>query len=347
VIGAPSKPGLLDLPFASEVDAAFYHFGETIKSRVRKLYGPQTHMCALAMPMARYRPWVIDYFEQFPALPLWLAQGVTDPHHVGAKHNELIARLVVDVFDARPRLKDIMRRWSIPQPLRKIEGRALLPRHAAAARWLATMNPSLVSQVVPTRHKDQRRWLNLIAWLVEQPGITDGMRNWLLAHSRAISTAEAHDMVDFQLRAGAFDFRWTWAQASAARDRWHAETAQRDARVRYGIDPNEPICGNPLDDEVRIDGYTFHALRTPAAIMEEGGAMHHCVGSYVGDVQKRRCSIVSMRECGKRVATLEMMPRGQCRQLRGPCNSTTFMKGVRKAVEDYERLYRAAGIGRG
>lgn len=346
MLTAPGRPALLELQFASEADQAFYEHGESVKSRVRTLYGTKTHMVALATPMVLFRPWVIDYFEQFPALPIWIAQGVRDPHQVGAKQREMIQRLVIDLFETRPKLKVIMRRWGIPQPLRKLHGRALLPRHADTLRRLALMNPSLVSQSIPTPAKAQRRWLNTITGVFSRRYVVGDAADWFVMAARDRQAGEIIDMLDFWVRGGGgFDYRWSWAEAAGARDRWHAETAQRNVRSRYGIDPDQPICSNPLDDQVRVGEYTFHALRTPASIMEEGGAMRHCVGSYVPDVMSGRCAIVSMTEHGKRVATLEINPRGQCRQIRGPCNSTSFMKGVRTAVGEYElRFSEAAAI---
>ena len=61
--------------------------------------------------------------------------------------------------------------------------------------------------------------------------------------------------------------------------------------------------------------------------------MHHCVGTYIGDVLKGRCSIVSIKQGGARVATLEI-EKGVMRQLKGPCNAAV-PKAVLAATEAY------------
>lgn len=339
--GAPS--GMLDFTFDNPADKAMYLAGESIEDRVKNLYGSQTQMCRLAMPMARYRAWIIDYFEQFPALPIWMAHGVRDPHRVTPKQAEMIQRTVMDVFSARPRLRDVMRRWGIPKAMRKLHAKALLPRHADLLRVLCEMNPSMLSQAIPSHPKKQRVWLDVLAGCVDRMFETR-MWPWIVRELGTHNRSELLDMVDFYTRGahqlgGHFDLKWTWGQAAAARDRWHQQLARQKASV-HGVPPDEVICRNPMPDEVDIGEYRFTALRTPEAIHLEGAAMHHCVASYTPKVIRGEAHIVSCTRKGKRVATIEMGLHMGAVQTRGPCNSMWFPAGFREAAQKYDSRYR-------
>jgi hypothetical protein len=71
-------------------------------------------------------------------------------------------------------------------------------------------------------------------------------------------------------------------------------------------------------------GYEIIPIASSGELYREGRAMHHCAGIYEDKVQKGRCYLYSVREKGKRIATLELM-RGSNQiligQLRGPCNA--------------------------
>lgn len=344
----PRSSTMLPFQFDNPADEANYLAGDTVEARCKALYGAQTQMCALALPMTRYRPWVIDYFEQFPALPIWLGQGVTQPHRITPKQAEMIQRTIIDVFEGRPKLRNVMRRWSIPQPMRNIHPKAPLPRHADLLRLLCDMNPSMIAQAMPKPHpKRQRVWLNVLdshkarmfetrfwPWIVRELGTHNG--------------TELFDMIDYFTRANfarearvIIDLNWTWDQAAAARERWHEALARQKANV-HGIPVDEVICRNPMPDEVEIDGFKFIALRTPEAIHLEGAAMHHCVASYTPRVMRGSASIVSCQKDGRRIATMEMTPMSGAVQTRGPCNGMNFPAGFTKAARQYDAQYRKA-----
>lgn len=338
--GAPTA--MLDFAFDNPADKAMYLAGESVEERVKKLYGSQTQMCRLAMPMARYRAWVIDYFEQFPALPIWMAQGVKDPHRVTSKQAEIIQRTVMDVFGERPRLRDVMRRWGIPKAMRKLHAKAPLPRHANLLRLLCEMNPSMIAQAIPTHPKNQRLWLNILAGYVDRMFETR-MWPWIVRELGTHNGSQLFDMIDFYTRGGLmggqFDLNWTWAQAAAARDRWHQQLARQKASA-YGVPADEVICRNPMPDEVDIGEYRFTALRTPEAIHLEGAAMHHCVASYTPKVISGQAHIVSCTRDGKRIATIEMGLHMGAVQTRGPCNGMSFPDSFREAARRYDSRYR-------
>jgi len=344
----PEQPqpanGMLDFAFDNPADKALYLAVNDVEERCKKLYGAQTQMCRLALPMVRYRAWVIDYFEQFPALPIWLAQGVKYPHRVNPKQAEVIQRTVMGVFESRPKLRDVMRRWSIPQPMRKIHPEAPLPRHADLLRVLSDMNPSMIAQAIPGTHpKRQRVWLNVLSSSMARMFET-AMWPWIVRELGTHNGTELFDMVEFYSRdRGNFNLGWTWDQAAAARDRWHASLARQKASV-HGVPPDEVICKNPMADQVEIGGFTFIALRTPEAIHHEGAAMHHCVASYTPRVIRGQSSIVSCQREGKRIATIELTPMSGAVQTRGPCNGMSFPAGFTKAAREYDAQYRKSTV---
>ena len=56
-------------------------------------------------------------------------------------------------------------------------------------------------------------------------------------------------------------------------------------------------------------GLSFVALQTGKALQAEGAAMHHCVASYWENVAEGKSRVYSIRENGRRVATLEVTGR--------------------------------------
>lgn len=70
--------------------------------------------------------------------------------------------------------------------------------------------------------------------------------------------------------------------------------------------------------------------------------MHHCAGTYAGQVHSGDCYIFSVRKEGSPLATLELV-RGKTGvaigQLRGPCNAKPS-KEVQRAVNSWLRAQR-------
>lgn len=69
------------------------------------------------------------------------------------------------------------------------------------------------------------------------------------------------------------------------------------------------------------DGWSMVELTTPRALREEGRALSHCVGAYVGLARKRRVSLWSLRWRGERRATVEVaLPVARVVQAKGRAN---------------------------
>jgi hypothetical protein len=60
----------------------------------------------------------------------------------------------------------------------------------------------------------------------------------------------------------------------------------------------------------KVAGYRFMPLLTPGELIEEGGKMNNCVATYAAKAAEGACLIYSIRRGGRRVATMEIQPRG-------------------------------------
>lgn len=105
------------------------------------------------------------------------------------------------------------------------------------------------------------------------------------------------------------------AAAAATRD-WLDRIAVRVRRPVKRRGPGRYSAGHR-------NGFRIVPLRTAAELREEGRVMNHCVATYAGEVARGECTILSIRDGARRVATLEIRPCvGGYRivQLQGPGN---------------------------
>lgn len=94
--------------------------------------------------------------------------------------------------------------------------------------------------------------------------------------------------------------------------------------------------GDSLDFE--HGGMAIVRPGTPDEIVEEGNALHHCVGSYISRVAKRECLILFLRRCGdlaKPYYTIELRHR-RIVQVRGQGNQDPTPE-VRDFVDRWKR----------
>lgn len=87
------------------------------------------------------------------------------------------------------------------------------------------------------------------------------------------------------------------------------------------------------------NGYRVVPLRTAAQLHQEGSIMNHCVATYAALVAQGVCTILSVRVQDKRVATVEIRPRGTpgggyaIVQLQGPGNTRVSEQIWRAVLE--------------
>ena len=107
---------------------------------------------------------------------------------------------------------------------------------------------------------------------------------------------------------------------------------------RTGVPLDTVIDYTPLPLLLEYGGLSFVALQTGKALRTEGAAMHHCVASYWRNVVDGKSRIYSIRENGRRVATLEVT--GQLTQYKGRNDAVTVLvRGNRQ-----RRRYQASQL---
>jgi hypothetical protein len=86
----------------------------------------------------------------------------------------------------------------------------------------------------------------------------------------------------------------------------------------------------------RCGAYEIVPLTTAKALVEEGNAHHHCVGTYYDDCRSGRTQILSLREHGKRMVTAEILLDARISSLR-----VGQFKGLDDEVPDDPALHQA------
>lgn len=79
----------------------------------------------------------------------------------------------------------------------------------------------------------------------------------------------------------------------------HDKLVELRTRRKYSKDPVTPQRPTQV-----IDGFEFVHLVSAFSLQEEGTALHHCVGSYIGYVKTGNFLAFSVRKDGRRVGTL-------------------------------------------
>lgn len=95
---------------------------------------------------------------------------------------------------------------------------------------------------------------------------------------------------------------------AAASAYWHSERVHFQDRfqsIATTRDEHAAWCTLIMQPYSASNGVTAHPLYTAAMLMEEGGAMSHCVGGYAYNCFKHRYHIFSLRDrAGQRLSTL-------------------------------------------
>ena len=89
-----------------------------------------------------------------------------------------LARIIQAQFrnmcQSKAQLRDVMRSYGLPLPLRLLDARVLTARRATVIRWLALMNPSTLAQIIPCDATEAECLVAGPAKLVRGDGIPAG-----------------------------------------------------------------------------------------------------------------------------------------------------------------------------
>jgi chromosomal replication initiator protein len=308
------------------------------------LFGdPDLHLPAQFLAVLdRY---AVDYIKQAPALVV----AATSGKRLVRRADRLeVAKRFIAACESRLRLPALMQSYGLAPQLRALSGSVLRHHHRDLLEQLSDIPPSTLAQSIPKAADEQHQWLQGLEYWRSHMARHFHDRNlfldWAAVNVRGGEARRfATDIADFAGRNRAtFDRRWNFAQARAASERWHAELARRPfGAAARSADWTELIDYAPLPSHFEIDGFTFHALQTREALYEEGARMHHCVRLYSDRVARGSSRIYSVRQDGRRIATLELVrtarvrsaaPRYVLSQLKGPRNSSPPMAAAAAAA---------------
>ena len=258
--------------------------------------------------MAGAHRYAIDYIEQAPVIVL---AATRDGEHA------FIQEQFRKMCESKAQLREVMRSYGLPLPLRLLDARVLTARRATVIRRLALMNPSTLAQIIPATRQKQNAWLQALQNWCERMASRSEVNNywcllfeWAATNFPGVTYTEADvvgHMVDFvRAHPDTFNPVWTLERARAEEQKWHADLAVAEAVERTNAPLDTVVDYAPLPLLWEYGGFSFVALQTGKAVHAEGAAMHHCVASYWENVAEGKSRIYSIRENGSRVATLEL-----------------------------------------
>jgi hypothetical protein len=274
----------------------------------------------------------IDYLEQAPILAA----------SFGVKVNTRADRLFIAMRIGGPiqrgeRLRNVMASVGIAGPLRKLAGSAIYPYMSDFVRELNDLTPSILSQAIPERPGDQRKWLKSMSEWRSRMRIHGRSPkigfSWIARYGQFCAPGEASDFADFVRAHETADIhRWSFERMANETRLWHDQLAANNSVSSYGmgLKPDTIIDLSDWPDHEELQGFEFFKLATPSMIMEEGRRMRHCVASYIPTVMAGRCHLYSIRREMRRMATLEIVGR-QVRQLKAFANKLPA-KGVEQVA---------------
>jgi PcfJ-like protein len=297
--------------------------------------------------MANTHCYAIDYIEQAPVILLAATRGSA---HVSLSEWAFVREQFSNMCKSGAQLRDVMRAYGLPLPLRLLDGRVLTSSRATVMRRLALMNPSTLAQIIPATRQKQNAWLQALQnWCDGMASRSEANNNrclffeWAATNYPGVTYTEANGvrhMVDFvSAHSDTFNPLWTLERARAEEQKWHANLAVAEVAERTGAPLDTVIDYTPLPLLLEHSGFSFVALQIGRALHAEGAAMHHCVATYWQRVINGYSRIYSVLENGERVATLELSGRPDnykwgtsryhVRQLVGACNSRPALEAAK------------------
>ena len=250
-----------------------------------------------------------------------------------AQQQEDAAKLV----ESGARLRDVAAALNFPLALRHVP-----PGAAHLVGSVVLRHPDLI-QWMPRQTPAAKIWLNLVNFAHHRGG--DDFGHWIARHVSEIPgrvNGVGHTVTDLldwvRAREGSgrefvtrsFTPAMGLKAATQASQEWH-EAVATNADCGQGLE-----LPAPWFPAAKQGAFEIVPIVTAMDLYHEGQAMHHCVATYADRVREGACYVFSVRQSGKRVATVSLS-RHRARvgidQVRGPCNSTpttAIMTAVRQ-----------------
>lgn len=327
--------------------------------RAQQLF-PNQGLHKTACWIAALHPRALEYMEQAPIIALAASFGGKAD---SKQERAYLAMNLKPMFDRGDKLKDVMKAFKLPLPLRGISAKALRPGVWDVLKAIAThVAPQTIGQTIPADPSKHLHWLGGLAqlWAVIERRAAGHEGNaailaWAMKHGNEFQsgivarTFEMDQIGDFLIcERDRWNARWSWKRVVRETADWHSALANAQIdRLQYGTYDQEVDYGH-FPREAEYSGFTFHSLQSLRALIVEGRAMSHCIASYMPDIRTGRSRLYSVRKDGQRVATLELSEfatgdyafdtPGRVRQYRpsaprrGPSVHVRQLKGFANAV---------------
>jgi PcfJ-like protein len=332
--------------------------GQTAFKRLDDMFPVNRGLRPIFLLMANAHLRAIDYIEQAPVI---VAAATRGQAHVSLSEWGFVKEQLSQMCESGAKLRDVMRAYGLPLPLRQLDAGVLTSVRATVIRRLALMNPSTLAQIIPPTRQKQNAWLQALYNWCYSMAFGDDHRclffEWAAINYSGVTYRESegvHHMVDFvRSHAETFNPRWSLCRARAEEQKWHGELAIAKMAEHAGVPLDIVIDYAPLPLKWTHGDLRFVALQSGKALHAEGAAMHHCVATYWRNVIKGKSRIYSILKNGNRVATLEVSNRHisyrwgtsryQVRQLVGTCNSRPATEIAKAAATFVEEINNRIG----
>lgn len=314
---------------------------DDIATRTKRVHAvlPNLGLHTNGEAVAAAHPRAIQYLEAAPVLAVALPQASWKRQRAV---NEFVRLTLEPLCERGATLKEIMRAFKLAPPLRRLSGYGLAPGYTDLVLALSRLDPAVLGRIIPQKPGAQKRWLSAcegwrdhmmrkLRW--SSKGLPDGLdtRFAWAAEAMALTGVRRRDVghvADFAVwntwrpEEAPFNEAWGWPRAAEEAHRWHARLTVERALIGTPFKPDTRIdLGDHPEATDDDEGFEFLALRTPVALADEGGAMRHCVATYLNSVANGVSHIVSIRRGGTRVATLELDRAWSVVQCKGKANA--------------------------
>src|SRR6516162_2264960 len=174
---------------------------EAALKRMNEMFPVNRGLKPVYLLMASAHRYAIDYIEQAPVIVLAATRGQA---HVSQSERAFVQEQFSAMCESGAKLRDVMRAYGLPVPLRLLDARVLTSTRATVIRRLALMNPSTLAQIIPPTRQKQNAWLQALYNWCYSMALVDDHRclffEWAAINYSGITYGESDGvshMVDF------------------------------------------------------------------------------------------------------------------------------------------------------
>jgi hypothetical protein len=245
-----------------------------------------------------------------------------------------------DLVERGARLREVAAVMRIPMALRCV-------KPGAAHLVLDCHTPEGIISHMPASLPRMRTWLRAVHHAHRRAG--PDFAEWTARHALKIPVGSENEILSF-----VHDLA-DWVRASHGNDgqqfvvRPFTPTMSLRTVTKLSAEWHEAVASNltgpqysfpvPWFRAARVNGVEIIPIDNSADLYREGASMHHCIGTYAGEVRAGRYYVYSIRRDAERLATAGLVldgARAILAELRGPCNAPA-PKQITAAVQRWLR----------